>query len=111
MLVSAFLTDVDLRDASLRHAELAGAIFSATLLAGADLTNAHLSRTIFAQCGDLHLAIGLDALAYLNASSVDLQTLHRCGRRLPAEFLDGVGVNRAELEALSAADYPEHERV
>jgi hypothetical protein len=102
---------VDLRDASLRHAELAGAVLMGTLLAGTDLTDAHLSRTIFAQCGDLHRATGLDALAYLNASSIDVQTLHRCGKELPPEFLEGVGVKPAELDALRAADYPQHEPV
>jgi uncharacterized protein YjbI with pentapeptide repeats len=103
MLVCAMLTEVDLRDASLRDADLAGAVFSGAILTGADLSQAHLSSTVFARCGDLDRAVGLDTLTYLNPSCLDMATLRRCLPGLTAEFLDGGGLERREIEALSAA--------
>ena len=59
--------------------------------------------TVFARCGDLHRATGLDTLTYLNPSCLDVATLRRCLPGLSAEFLEGGGLERREIEAFSAA--------
>jgi uncharacterized protein YjbI with pentapeptide repeats len=103
MLVSALFNGVDLREADLHSAELALAAFNGALLSGADLTRAHFSRTVIARCHDLHQAIGLAAVEHVSPSAIDLETLRRCGAGLPDGFLAGVGVERAEVDALRAA--------
>jgi uncharacterized protein YjbI with pentapeptide repeats len=100
MLAGALVNDSDLRRANLRQAELATATFSGTQLAEADLTGAHLSKTVFARSHDLHHARGLASLEYLSPSCIDLETLRQCLAGLPEDFLEGVGVEARELEAL-----------
>jgi hypothetical protein len=68
----------------------------------AALGHAHLSRTVFARCHDLHEALGLDSLEYLSPSSIDLESLRACLVGLADEFLAGVGVEPREIEALRA---------
>jgi hypothetical protein len=69
-------------------------------LSGADLTRAHCSKTVFARCHDLHQALGLDTLDYLSPSCIDLETLRSCLGNVPEEFLEGMGVEAREAEAL-----------
>jgi hypothetical protein len=66
-----------------------------------DLSGAHLSRTVFARCRDLHQARGLDRLEYLSPSCADVETLRACLAGLPDEFLVGIGVERPELAGLA----------
>jgi len=100
MLTGALINDSDLRRASLRKAELATATLSGNRLAESDFTEAHLSRTVFARSHDLHRARGLASLEYLSPSCLDLETLRECLAELPAEFLEGMGLDPRELEAL-----------
>jgi uncharacterized protein YjbI with pentapeptide repeats len=103
MLVGAVFNDTDLRGAILHDAELALATLSGVQLTEADLTGAHLSKTVFARCHDLHRALGLDSLSCLTTSSIDLETLRVCLVGLPDQFLEAVGVEPREYEALRGA--------
>jgi uncharacterized protein YjbI with pentapeptide repeats len=100
------VNDSDLRGASFAKAELATATLSGNRLSGADFTGAHLSRTVFARCHDLHCARGLESLEYLSPSCIDLETLRECLAGLPDEFLQGVGLEGRELEALRGMGVP-----
>jgi uncharacterized protein YjbI with pentapeptide repeats len=100
MLLSALFNDTDLSGANLRHTELTAAVFNGARLADADLARAHLSKTVFARCPDLHLALGLDSLDYLNPSSIDLETLRGSLAGLQDDFLEGLGLEPEEIEAL-----------
>jgi uncharacterized protein YjbI with pentapeptide repeats len=95
------VNDSDLRRVSLRRAELATATLSGILAEAADFSGAHLSRTVFARCRDLHRARGLDALEYMSPSCVDLETLRECLAGLPDEFLVGMGVERRSVAGLA----------
>jgi uncharacterized protein YjbI with pentapeptide repeats len=106
MLFGALFNDTDLRGANLRHVELATTTLSGVRLADADLSRAHLSKTVFARCHDLHRARGLDSVGYLSPSCIDLETLRHCLPGLPEDFLQGVGVEAAELEALRGIALP-----
>ena len=106
MLAGALINDSDLRRASLRHADLATATFSGNRLGEADFTGAHLSKTVFARSHDLHQARGLDSLEYFTASCIDLETLRECLAGLPDEFLEGMGLETRELEALRGTAAP-----
>ena len=79
---------------------MATATFAGTLFAEADFTGAHLSRTVLARLHDLHQARGLDALVYLSPSCIDMETLRECLAGLPDGFLEGMGLEQRELEAL-----------
>ncbi|HEV8453988.1 MAG TPA: hypothetical protein VGQ24_03805, partial [Gemmatimonadales bacterium] len=70
--------------------------------AGADLTHAHLSKTVVARSHDLHHALGLDSLEYFSPSAIDLETLRHCIAGLCDDFLAGTGVEASELEAVRA---------
>jgi uncharacterized protein YjbI with pentapeptide repeats len=100
MLAGAVLNDVDLRGANLQHAELVTATLSGVRLAQAALSHAHLSRTVFARCHDLHEALGLDSLEHLSPSSIDMESLRACLGGLTDDFLEAVGVEPREIEAL-----------
>jgi uncharacterized protein YjbI with pentapeptide repeats len=102
-LVSALFNGVDLRKADLRDTELAYATLNGVSLAGADLSNAHFSKTALVRCHDLHLATGLASIEHASLSAVDIDTLRHCGAWLPDEFLQGVGVEREEVERLRPA--------
>jgi hypothetical protein len=106
MLAGALVNDSDLQRASLRQAELATATLSGNRLGEVDFAGAHLSKTVFARCHDLHLARGLDALEYLSPSCIDLETIRECLAGLPDEFLFGMGVEERELEALRGMGAP-----
>jgi hypothetical protein len=105
-LVGALINDSDLRGASFAKAELSTATLSGNQLSGADFTGAYLSRTVIARCHDLHHARGLDSLEYLSPSCIDLETLRECLAGLPEEFLEGVGLDGRELEALRGTGVP-----
>jgi uncharacterized protein YjbI with pentapeptide repeats len=100
MLAGALLIDSDLQRANLQHAELATATLSGVKLARTALSHAHLSRTVFARCLDLSEALGLDSLAYMSPSSIDLETLRSGLADFPDDFLEGVGVEPREVQAL-----------
>jgi hypothetical protein len=102
-LVSALFNGVDLRKADLRDTELAYAALNGVSLAGADLTNAHFSKTVLVRCHDLHLATGLGSIDHASPSALDIDTLRHCGAWLPDEFLQGLGVDREEVERLHPA--------
>jgi uncharacterized protein YjbI with pentapeptide repeats len=106
MLVGALINDSDLRRAILRQADLATATFSGNRLDEADFTGAHLSKTVFARCHDLHQVRGLDSLAYFSPSCIDMETLRECLAGLPDEFLEGMGLEIRELEALRGTVAP-----
>jgi len=106
MLLGAVFNDTDLRGANLQEAELGTATLSGVLLSGAKFARAHLSRTVFARCHDLHEALGLDALAYLSPSSIDLETLRVSVAGLPDEFLEGLGVEPRDLEVFRGMAAP-----
>ena len=99
-MLAAVLNDTDLTGAILLQAELALATLSGVLLTDADLTGAHLSKTVFARCHDLHRALGLDSLSCSSPSSIDLETLRVCLVGLPDQFLEEVGVEPRDYEAL-----------
>jgi uncharacterized protein YjbI with pentapeptide repeats len=105
-LVGALVNDSDLRRTSLRHAELATATLAGVQLREADFTRAHLSKTVFARCHDLHHARGLDTLEYLSPACIDLETLRECLGGLPDEFLESVGLEPREAEALRGMTAP-----
>jgi uncharacterized protein YjbI with pentapeptide repeats len=104
--VGALFNNVDLREANLQHAELATATLSGVQLARAALSHAHLSKTVFARCHDLHHALGLDSLEYMSPSSIDLETLRSSLAALPDDFLEGVGMQPREIEALRGMAAP-----
>ena len=100
MLLSALFNDVDLRRANLRHTELTAAVFNGVRLSGADLSRAPSLGTVFARCSDLHEALGLDLLDYLNPSCIDMATLRHSLAGLGDEVLAGLGLEEVEIEAL-----------
>ena len=104
----ALINDSDLRRANLREADLATATFSGNRLGEADFTRAHLSRTVFARSHDVppSRSIGGRALEYFSPSCIDLETLRECLAGLPDEFLEGMGLETRELEALRGAAAP-----
>jgi hypothetical protein len=77
------------------------------VLEGADLSGALLNRTVFANCEDLGLAHGLQAIVHRGPSCLDLATLRAGLRMLPEEFLRGAGVTLEEIEALRGASRPQ----
>jgi uncharacterized protein YjbI with pentapeptide repeats len=101
-LAGAIVNESDFRGAGLRHAELATASMGGVMLAHAVLSQAHLSRTVFARCLDLSQAVGLDALRYSSPSSIDLESLRGRLADLPEDFLEGVGLEPREIAALRA---------
>jgi hypothetical protein len=44
--------------------------------------------------------LGLETLKYMSASCIDLETLRVCLAGLPDDFLEGMGVEPREVEAL-----------
>jgi hypothetical protein len=58
---------------------------------------------VLAACADLARARGLDAVVHHGHSCLDLATLRAGLDTLPVGFLQGVGVEREELEALRSA--------
>ena len=106
MLAGTVFNNVDLRGADLRHAELATATFGGVLLAQAALSHAHLSKTVFARCHDLHEALGLDSMEHLSPSSIDMESLRACLVGLTDDFLEAVGLEPREIEALRGMAAP-----
>ena len=100
-LVSAELFGADLRGADLRRAHLGGADlrraklgdtnFSNTGLNHADLTDALLFSTRFADT-DLSLTKGLESVVHDGPSSIGIDTLYDSGGSIPEVFLRGCGV-------------------
>jgi hypothetical protein len=116
---------VDISGANFSGANLSGAVFSEETLSfvnfskanlseavfvrsyllrcrlnGARFTNARLGDTCFSDCPSLHRAIGLDTIAHLGPSSLDLETLRACIGNLPDSFLLGIGYTDNEIVAL-----------
>jgi uncharacterized protein YjbI with pentapeptide repeats len=91
----ANLKNAKLMDAQLQHANL-----KTTRLAGADMSGVYLSRTVFADCQDLHQAIGLTEVRHGGPCHLDTNTLRACIEFLPKKFLVGVGFTEAEITRL-----------
>jgi uncharacterized protein YjbI with pentapeptide repeats len=103
MLVSALFNATDLESASLRHTDLTFAVLNGAELADADFSSALLSQTVFARCPSLARARGLDTVAPLNPSSIDLATLRQGLEHLPDELLASLGADAEQLAALRSA--------
>lgn len=104
-LSNAHLIGANLSNAHLTGADLGGAyLIEATLidvdLNGTDLSDSLMHRTIFALCGDLHEAIGLETVTHAGPSSLDSYTLRANVNKLPLPFLKGVGYKDEEIKAL-----------
>ncbi len=91
-LAAAHLLDADLRDADLEHADLTLATLHRVKLAGASLLRTLVGSTVFAVCADLADARHLDQVSHAAMSSIDLATWQNTNARLPAPFLEGVGM-------------------
>lgn len=104
-LSSASLVDADLFHTNLRKTDLRGATLYKTILRNVNLSSANLrmammGSTIFADCQNLHEAVGLDEVDHRGSSSLDAATLRACIHGLPDVFLEGVGYTRHEIEYL-----------
>jgi hypothetical protein len=55
---------------------------------------------VLARCSDLHEALGLDLLDYLNPSCIDMATLRHSLAGLGDEVLAGLGLEEVEIQAL-----------
>ncbi|MBP9200726.1 MAG: pentapeptide repeat-containing protein, partial [Gemmatimonadales bacterium] len=97
----ALLEGTNLSGADLTHADLTHAVLHRADLTGARLTDAALGRTIFAAVPSLPLALGLEATSHSADSSLDLATLAGAACRLPAAFLEGIGLAEAVLRRLA----------
>jgi uncharacterized protein YjbI with pentapeptide repeats len=127
-LFAANLSDANLSRADLSGADLSGADLSRADLSGADLSGADLSRAYLAEanlsranltdtnlkeayfiatfCSQLVLrdVPGLEAIAHLGPSSLDLATLQQSWGRIPSAFLRGCGLADWQIEMVSLHD-------
>src|SRR5258708_17301342 len=90
-LDSTNLDSADLCGADLRRAALRRATLRMTNLAGADLTDATVSYTVFADT-DLSKVKGLEALRHDFPSTIGLDTIYLSQGEIPESFLRGCGV-------------------
>jgi len=90
-LNGASLIGTDLRGGCLTNTVLTGAIFWATRLADADVTNASFGWTGFNNV-DLSVAKGLESVGHRGPSSIGLDTIFRSRGEISERFLRGAGV-------------------
>jgi uncharacterized protein YjbI with pentapeptide repeats len=83
----------------LPQAELIHTVLDGAQLQGVDFRGALFSGTILARCNDLALALRLDEIRHLGASSLDTATLRASAGRLSDVFLKGAGWSTKEIEA------------
>lgn len=96
-LNGANLAHANLRDANLTDAQLYATRFHQTDLRGAVLTRAECGSTVFGDV-DLSDVIGLEFTRHNRPSVIGVDSLIRCGHRLPLEFLTGVGLPNIVIE-------------
>ena len=99
-LTGADLGEADLTEARLIGANLIGANLYRTRLGGADLTEATIGWTIFADV-DLSTVKGLDTVFHRGPSSIGIDTLCR-SRGIPDRFLRGAGVPDQFIEYIAS---------
>jgi uncharacterized protein YjbI with pentapeptide repeats len=87
----AIFTDASLLDANLAGANLVGADLSTANLDNADFSAARFGWTRLADL-DLSVARGLESARHLGPSSVGMDTIFRCGTKVPENFLQGLGI-------------------
>lgn len=112
-LVGAELVGANLRFADLRGADLSRSVigfvnFERTKLEGAVFYEAIAGFTTF-KGADLGAAVGLERVLHQFPSSIDMETLHVSGGRIPEAFLRGSGVPESfivQIPALVAAMQP-----
>lgn len=85
--------------ADLSRSNLGGARFHGGRFGKTDFTGAHLVGTVLADV-DLSEAVGLDSVRHAGPSIVGVDTLMRCGTKLPLSFLRGCGVPDSLIEYL-----------
>lgn len=107
-MVGANLRFADLRDADLRRSVIGFVNFERTKLEGALFSEAIAGFTTF-KGTDLGVAIGLESVFHQFPSSIDIETLHVSGGKIPEAFLRGSGVPESfvvQIPALVAAMLP-----
>ncbi len=77
--------------AKLTRASLTGVDFSGVSLSDSEMALGILSETVFADV-DLSTAKGLESVAHLGPSYIDISTLYKSGGNIPESFLRGAGV-------------------
>jgi uncharacterized protein YjbI with pentapeptide repeats len=87
----AVLTGANLTGADCRGASFVGADLTAVRCDGADFGEATLAQTRLADL-DLSGAKGLESVVHLGPSTAGIDTIYRCGTKLPEGFLQGLGV-------------------
>jgi uncharacterized protein YjbI with pentapeptide repeats len=92
-----------LDEASFVHARLEGTNLSSISAQRTSFGHALLlqTRILASDIGDAH---GLETCSHTGPSHLDLQTLRRCGWRLPPTFLRGCGLADWEIEAAKLHD-------
>jgi uncharacterized protein YjbI with pentapeptide repeats len=101
-MLTAHLREANFRWAKLTDANLTGAELDGTNFTGASLERVNFSQailcdTVFADCQDLHLSVGLADTQHDGPSCLDLQTMRSSLFKLPDEFLLGIGWTAEEL--------------
>ena len=101
-LGGADLSDANLSGANLREANLSGADLSGAVLSGANLNNANFSRasiggTTFGDI-DLNNVSGLEDTRHWSPSTIGIDTIFRCGGKIPHKFLEDSGVPNIFIE-------------
>ena len=86
----AALTRADLSGAQLDGADFYSAIFNDTPTVGTKFNGSIVGYTVFQNC-DLSQAEGLEQIRHDAPSTLGMDSLLRCGGRLPDGFLRGVG--------------------
>jgi hypothetical protein len=99
-LTGANLTGAYLAEAKLVRTTLTYANLQSTYLGGADLTGARAGFTVFSDCPSLCMARGLETMAHLGPSTIDIRTLRASAAALPDVFLRSVGLRKEEIEQL-----------
>lgn len=98
-LVDSNLKNANLKHANLRSANLKGVIFYGTNLIQADLSNACIGETLWANL-DLSETIGLESVEHDKPSSIDVGTLLKSKGFLPVIFLRGCGLPEDFISAI-----------
>lgn len=97
-LSSADLSMADLSSAKLSGAILQAAIFSSAVLQGANLAEAAIKWTIFAD-NDLSETGGLETAKFLAPATIGFNTAYKSKGQIPDSFLRGCGLSDWEIES------------
>jgi len=96
-LSQADLTGVVLTRANLSAADLSGAILSGSKLAGSNFLKAVIGNTIFGN-SDLSESVGLESVVHRAPSKIAADTFALSKGKIPEVFLQGCGLNIADIE-------------